>query len=145
MSLWQFIVATLFLFPKIILVVFVGSRIAKFSDGNQREQMDRSETSHPTLRISDHYVDPATLILNIVSTVISISAGILAGMYVGAQLERQLLVSDITTYSITFRLLKRQINELRVSGTRDGELAAEGIEEAEEGAPLLRSSSFDNA
>ena len=48
-------------------------------------------------------------------------------------------------HSITFRLLKRQINDLRYGRTRDGELAAEAIEEAEEGAPLLRNSSFDNA
>lgn len=43
-SLWQFVVATLFLLPKVFLVVFVGSRIAKFSDGGQRDQMDTSAT-----------------------------------------------------------------------------------------------------
>ncbi|KAJ6539253.1 hypothetical protein B0H19DRAFT_1178001 [Mycena capillaripes] len=39
-SLWQFLVATCFVFPKIFLHVFIGSRIAALSDGGQRGQMD---------------------------------------------------------------------------------------------------------
>ncbi|KAJ6509944.1 hypothetical protein C8R47DRAFT_1096081 [Mycena vitilis] len=39
-SLWQFLVATCFVFPKIFLHVFIGSRIAALSDGEQRGQMD---------------------------------------------------------------------------------------------------------
>ncbi|KAF8631604.1 hypothetical protein AX15_002352 [Amanita polypyramis BW_CC] len=39
-KLWQFVVATLFIFPRILLHVFIGSRIAVLSDGNQREHMD---------------------------------------------------------------------------------------------------------
>ncbi|KAF8640059.1 hypothetical protein AX17_001301 [Amanita inopinata Kibby_2008] len=39
-KLWQFVVATLFISPKLILHVFIGSRIATLSDGNQREHMD---------------------------------------------------------------------------------------------------------
>jgi len=39
-SLWQFIVATLFLSPKLLLHTFIGSRLASLSDGEQREKMD---------------------------------------------------------------------------------------------------------
>jgi len=38
--LWQFIVATCFLLPKRYLLVFIGSRMAALSDGNQRDRMD---------------------------------------------------------------------------------------------------------
>ena len=41
-KLWQFFVATIFVLPKIFLSVFIGSRIAAFSDGKQREHMDKS-------------------------------------------------------------------------------------------------------
>ncbi|KAK1236737.1 Tlg2-vesicle protein [Marasmius sp. AFHP31] len=39
-SLWQFVVATMFIFPKLALQVFVGSRIAALSDGDTRSHMD---------------------------------------------------------------------------------------------------------
>ncbi|KAF8076288.1 Golgi apparatus membrane protein TVP38 [Lyophyllum atratum] len=39
-SLWQFVIATLFVFPKLVLHVFIGSRIAALSDGDQRGHMD---------------------------------------------------------------------------------------------------------
>ncbi|KAF9498443.1 Golgi apparatus membrane protein TVP38 [Pleurotus eryngii] len=39
-SLWQFVVATLFVFPKLVLHVFIGSRIAPLADGDQRGHMD---------------------------------------------------------------------------------------------------------
>ncbi|KAG6855104.1 Tlg2-vesicle protein [Blastosporella zonata] len=39
-SLWQFATATLFIFPKLALHVFIGSRIATLSDGDQRGHMD---------------------------------------------------------------------------------------------------------
>ncbi|CAK5262738.1 unnamed protein product [Mycena citricolor] len=39
-ALWQFVVATCFVFPKIFLQVFIGSRIAALSDGEQRDKMD---------------------------------------------------------------------------------------------------------
>ncbi|KAL0949723.1 hypothetical protein HGRIS_009763 [Hohenbuehelia grisea] len=39
-SLWQFVVATLFIFPKLALHVFIGSRLAALSDGDQRSHMD---------------------------------------------------------------------------------------------------------
>jgi len=39
-ALWQFIVATLFLSPKLLLHTFIGSRLAPLSDGQQRQEMD---------------------------------------------------------------------------------------------------------
>ncbi|PCH41266.1 hypothetical protein WOLCODRAFT_137281 [Wolfiporia cocos MD-104 SS10] len=41
-SLWQFFLATFVIFPKIALLVFVGSRLASLSDGEQRSHMDTS-------------------------------------------------------------------------------------------------------
>lgn len=39
-SLWQFVVATCFIFPKILLLVVIGSRMAALSDGDSRSHMD---------------------------------------------------------------------------------------------------------
>jgi len=39
-ALWQFVIATLFVYPKILLHVFIGSRAAALSDGKQRNHMD---------------------------------------------------------------------------------------------------------
>ncbi|KAI0776020.1 Golgi apparatus membrane protein TVP38 [Trametes elegans] len=39
-SLWQFFLATFIVFPKIAIFVFVGSRLASLSDGEQRSHMD---------------------------------------------------------------------------------------------------------
>ncbi|KAF9226458.1 Golgi apparatus membrane protein TVP38 [Gyrodon lividus] len=41
-SLIQFILATLFVLPRVLVYVFVGSRISSFSDGEQRSHMDTS-------------------------------------------------------------------------------------------------------
>ncbi|KAK7061640.1 hypothetical protein R3P38DRAFT_2830664 [Favolaschia claudopus] len=41
-SVWQFMTATFFVFPKIFLHVFIGSRIAALSDGETRGNMDTS-------------------------------------------------------------------------------------------------------
>ncbi|KAJ4466495.1 Golgi apparatus membrane protein TVP38 [Lentinula aciculospora] len=41
-ALWQFVIATTFVFPKLLLHAFIGSRMAALSDGNQREEMDTS-------------------------------------------------------------------------------------------------------
>lgn len=40
-KLWQFVVAQTFVFPKILLSVFIGSRAAALADGDQRGHMDR--------------------------------------------------------------------------------------------------------
>jgi hypothetical protein len=42
-KLWQFVVAQAFVFPKIFLSVFIGSRAAALADGDQRDKMDRGE------------------------------------------------------------------------------------------------------
>ncbi|KAF8974212.1 Golgi apparatus membrane protein TVP38 [Flammula alnicola] len=39
-KLWQFVVATFCVFPKILLHTFIGSKIAALSDGDQRGHMD---------------------------------------------------------------------------------------------------------
>ncbi|KAH9482932.1 Tlg2-vesicle protein [Psilocybe cubensis] len=39
-KLWQFVVATLFIFPKVFLHTFIGSKLAELSDGEQRDHMD---------------------------------------------------------------------------------------------------------
>ncbi|KZT71582.1 Golgi apparatus membrane protein TVP38 [Daedalea quercina L-15889] len=41
-ALWQFCIATLAVFPKVALLVFVGSRLAALSDGETRNHMDTS-------------------------------------------------------------------------------------------------------
>ena len=71
MALWQFFLATFVVFPKIAIFVFVGSRLASLSDGEQRSHMDTSELlyacQHVTV-LTAHLA--ATKILNI-----SISVG----------------------------------------------------------------------
>ncbi|KIK06791.1 hypothetical protein K443DRAFT_674076 [Laccaria amethystina LaAM-08-1] len=39
-KLWQFVVATFFIIPKLLLHTFIGSKIAQLSDGDQRGRMD---------------------------------------------------------------------------------------------------------
>ena len=39
-ALWQFVIATICLLPKILLTVFVASRVALLSDGDSRGKMD---------------------------------------------------------------------------------------------------------
>lgn len=39
-TFWQFTIATLFVYPKVSLYVFIGSRAAALSDGEQRSHMD---------------------------------------------------------------------------------------------------------
>jgi len=40
--LWQFAIATLFTFPKLLLLTFIGTKMASLADGDQRGQMDTS-------------------------------------------------------------------------------------------------------
>jgi len=39
-QLWQFVIATFFVLPKILLHTFIGSKMAELSDGKQRGHMD---------------------------------------------------------------------------------------------------------
>ena len=55
MKLWQFVVATFCVLPKILLQVFIASTAASLSDGDQREHMD-TRTATRTLP-SDNWVD----------------------------------------------------------------------------------------
>jgi len=41
-KLWQFAIATLFVFPRLLLYTFIGSKMASLADGNQRELMDNT-------------------------------------------------------------------------------------------------------
>ncbi|EKM59350.1 uncharacterized protein PHACADRAFT_249783 [Phanerochaete carnosa HHB-10118-sp] len=100
-ALWQFVVASVVLLPKISLYVFIGTRLAVLSDGTTRKQMD-------TL----------TKVLNGVLVGVSFSVAIIAGL-------------------IIFRSMKAHIRHLEGIPPEVDELAAEALEEASEGAPLL--------
>ncbi|KAK2466140.1 hypothetical protein APHAL10511_001782 [Amanita phalloides] len=50
-ELWQFVIATSFIFPRVLLQVFIGSRIAALSDGNQREKMDSRKDMLTPVRV----------------------------------------------------------------------------------------------
>lgn len=102
-SLWQFVVATFVVFPKIALFTFIGSRLASLSDGEQRSHMDTS-----------------TKLLNI-----GVSVG---GVLVAA-----------TASIIIYRAMQTEIRRLQGIPPEVDELAAEALEDAEEGAPLLGS------
>jgi len=64
-SLQQFLFATVFLFPRILLAVFVGSRLADLADGDTRGKMDST-----------------TKILNALSIALAILIAFLTGVYV---------------------------------------------------------------
>ncbi|EPQ59287.1 hypothetical protein GLOTRDRAFT_35207 [Gloeophyllum trabeum ATCC 11539] len=72
-SIWQFIIATTCLAPKMILHVFIGARLAALSDDRQREQMD-----------------PQTKILNAVLVAAGIMIGMIAGWVVYNQMQRHI-------------------------------------------------------
>ncbi|KAI0722878.1 Golgi apparatus membrane protein TVP38 [Earliella scabrosa] len=100
-ALWQFFLATFLVFPKIAIFVFVGSRLASLSDGEQRSHMDTT-----------------TKILNV-----AVSVG-------------GVMIAAVASW-IIYRLMRREILHLQGIPPEIDELAAEAIEEAEEGAPLL--------
>jgi len=99
---WQFVVATTFVLPKIFLSVFIGSRIAMFSDGKQRGEMDKTSK-----------------IMNGVSIVVGVALAFASAF-------------------VLYRLMQKEIRQLRESPDIEDELAADALEEAGEGAPLLR-------
>ncbi|KAJ8483323.1 hypothetical protein ONZ51_g4781 [Trametes cubensis] len=100
-ALWQFFLATFVVFPKVAIFVFVGSRLASLSDGEQQSHMDTT-----------------TKILNV-----SISVG-------------GVVVAALASW-IIYRAMRNEILHLQGVPPEIDELAAEAIEEAEEGAPLL--------
>lgn len=51
-KLWQFVVATFFIIPKLLLHTFIGSKIAQLSDGDQRGRMDTRKLNRHSSRSS---------------------------------------------------------------------------------------------
>lgn len=45
-ALWQFVIATFVVLPKVALHVFIGSRLAALSDGETRRHMDTRRCNH---------------------------------------------------------------------------------------------------
>lgn len=74
-QLWQFIVATICVWPKIFLSVFIGSKIALLADGKHRQEMDlRKAISPPAMPSAlTHLI--ATTILNIFFIAIGLLMG----------------------------------------------------------------------
>ncbi|KAJ3528280.1 hypothetical protein NM688_g8019 [Phlebia brevispora] len=101
-SLWQFVVATTAVFPKVAVHTFIGSKLASLSDGETRRQMDTQ-----------------TKILNSCLVVVG------------------LLVAVLTSWVI-YRSMQAHLRKLDGISPEVDELAAEAVEEAIEGAPLLR-------
>ncbi|KDQ64854.1 hypothetical protein JAAARDRAFT_28501 [Jaapia argillacea MUCL 33604] len=71
-SLWQFVVATTCLLPKILLHVFIGSRLAALSDDKSRREMDTQ-----------------TKLINGISIAAGILFGVIAGWVVYYQMQKQ--------------------------------------------------------
>lgn len=107
-ALWQFVVATFFLTPKLLLYTFIGSRLAPLSDGEQRGEMDTQ-----------------TKVIN----------GCLAG---GGT------ILGIGASVIVYRLVQRQLQHLKAVSTSAEEDIIDALEEADEGAPLLRNLSSES-
>ncbi|KAF8895926.1 Golgi apparatus membrane protein TVP38 [Mucidula mucida] len=101
-SLWQFVTATLFVLPKILLHVFIGSRMAALSDGESRRHMDTQ-----------------TKVIN--------------GVLIGAGI----LVAIFTSW-LVYTLVQKHILELEGVPPEVDRMAAEALEEYDEGAPLLK-------
>ncbi|KZS97758.1 Golgi apparatus membrane protein TVP38 [Sistotremastrum niveocremeum HHB9708] len=79
-SLWQFVIATICLLPKIFLTVFVGSRIAELADGKHREKMD-----------------PLSKVLNGVSIGVGVLLGITAGWVVYRLTQKEFRALEAST------------------------------------------------
>ncbi|KAI0347336.1 Golgi apparatus membrane protein TVP38 [Trametopsis cervina] len=107
-ALWQFVLATFVVLPRVALHVFIGSRLAALSDGDTRKQMDKHAK-----------------ILNILLVVFGVLVGLVASW-------------------LTYRAMQSHIRHLDGISPDLDELAAEAVDEAAEGAPLLRSYSSDS-
>ncbi|KAI0747440.1 Golgi apparatus membrane protein TVP38 [Irpex lacteus] len=107
-ALWQFVTATLVVLPRVALHVFIGSRLAAFSDGETRSHMDKQ-----------------TKILNVLLILFGVLVGILASW-------------------LTYRSMQSHIRHLSGISPDVDELAAEAVEDAGEGAPLLGNRSSES-
>ncbi|KAI9512165.1 Golgi apparatus membrane protein TVP38 [Russula earlei] len=72
-SVWEFMAATACCFPKHLLYVFIGARMAPLSDGKQREHMDTQ-----------------TKVVNIILIVVGIVSAVASGWILYALVKRQL-------------------------------------------------------
>ncbi|KAG6872753.1 hypothetical protein C0995_006955 [Termitomyces sp. Mi166 len=121
-SLRQFATATICVFPRLLLHVFIGSRIAALSDGNQRGHMDRHTKTINGLLIA------GGLILAICTswyTLSSISCSV---------------ISLTRGFRLVYNMIKTHVRRLQESSHEVDELAADAIEDYGEDDPLLRSS-----
>ncbi|KAF9783037.1 Golgi apparatus membrane protein TVP38 [Thelephora terrestris] len=107
-ALWQFVIATVCLSPKLILSIFIGSRLAPLSDGEQRQEMDTQ-----------------TMIID-------------AGLAIGG------LLLGLVASVVVYRLVQRQLRHLKGVSPSTEEDIIEALEEADEGAPLLRNLSSES-
>lgn len=107
-ALWQFVVATVCLSPKLLLHTFIGSRLAPLSDGEQRQEMDTQ-----------------TIIIN-------------AGLAGGG------ILIGVLASVIVYRLVQQQLRHLKGVSSSTEEDIIEALEEADEGAPLLRNLSSES-
>jgi len=72
-SFFQFMVATVFYTPKLMIAVWIGSRVAMFSDGSQRDKMDT-----------------AAKIVNALSIVLSIALAVGTGWLIWKLTEQEI-------------------------------------------------------
>ena len=140
-SLWQFILATFVVFPKIAIFTFVGSRLAKLSDGKQREAMDTSAFSVQTSVDTTNIVVAATKILNIALTVGSVLIAVISSWSV--HIDSDLSEVADSQDRVIYRLMQAEIRKTRGIPPEIDELAAEAIENLEE-EPLLGRDPDDN-
>jgi len=117
-SLLQFLIATVFVLPRIFLFVFIGSKIAKFSDGEQRHHMD-------TRMLLFMY--------NVLAAEDSTETKVVNGLAIAGGVLLSIIASLLVYY-----LMQKQIRKLHQSALERDELAAEALEASEE-APLIHS------
>jgi hypothetical protein len=80
-SLIQFVLATLFVLPRVLVYVFVGSRIASLSDGEQRSHMATCMLSFPVHVADLTFTSLATKIINGLLIVGGIVTSVIASSY----------------------------------------------------------------
>lgn len=82
-KLWQFVAATCFVSPKLALHVFIGSKIATLSDGDQRSHMDtRTVASLFPLKLIVSFLLLGTKVINGLLIVGGIIIAIFTSWYV---------------------------------------------------------------
>ncbi|CUA70085.1 Golgi apparatus membrane protein TVP38 [Coprinopsis cinerea okayama7 len=105
-SFWQFMVATVLYTPKLFIIIFIGSRVAKFSDGQQRGEMDA-----------------ASKWLNALSIVLGASIGFGATWLVWRLTETEIR---------NMRELPQDIDDMAVDALHDAEAGAPLLEDYSE-------------